>query len=246
MQSLFKNTSPTTNYKIEIESVRLVLGIPRISAFGRSQLSKKNQPPMFYPGNFYEHHTFYTGTKQGQVTIKFNRKRLPNYILITFHSEKFFKNDYTTEASKDDFSLPLQANVDKAIIRFDGDELYQHDCNLNLKSENGRILRQELLKHGNYFDVAKMDESYFASDENQSQIYSYPHIGLSFDSNPDAHEVLVPVGDHTSQRRDLEKPLEIVLFSKGEKKLPDNALVLVTTIDTDKGHTYCMKEGDFI
>lgn len=182
---------------------------------------------------------FFTGENDGQVSMKLYRKQMPNYILITFHSEKFFKGDYQANSAKDKFALPIAHNVKRLVITFDGKELYQNESNLNLEGADGALLRQELLKYGNYFDVAEMEYKYWDGLDK----YLYPHLGLSFDSNPATHQLLVPIDDNGSSTNGKEKLLEIMAYSGTTPKLPNNARILVTTVDYGVGHFYSMKDG---
>ena len=242
-ESLYKSTS--LELEIEIKSIKLALATPRLTREGSDLVRSSSGPSMIrFPGNRITQEVFFTGNNQRNMKLKINRKTLPNAVLIQFFEDQYFTNDYTFGDAKENVAYPMEPNVEKVIVTFDGYDMFQHLTPLNFENQFAEIMRQNILRYGEtLLGVTKTNKDYFYENTN----YAQKHLFLSFESDLKNHETLLPLDFKEDQplnplqRRD--RILEITMEGKRPKGLPDNARVVVTLIDINQGAVYNMRDG---
>ena len=237
------HTSTEREVEFEIKSIRLAIATPRMTPEGRSALARKSQPPIRYPGNKITQDIFFTGKDQKNIRLRLNRKQLPNYVVLQMYEDKYFTNDYVFTDEKKQVAYPLATNVSNVEILYKGLELFQHVSPLDFENKFASIMRQNLMRTvPDILACSKLEQTWVQD----SATYAQEHLFFCFESNTRDHELMVPLdGDVVGtarQDKTEDHVLEITLETR-TGYLPENARIVLTSIDVHKGLIYNMKDG---
>lgn len=224
-------------YQIVIESIRLHIATPRLTAEGQTILSNPNMPDLIFDNNYYVQYQF-SHVKQASKEISINRIHLPEYMLIQLYKRDYFTGNANVARTK--FSdKPLQMNLGNIEMTFGNKELSHNMANFNIDKAESNILRQEILKTSNIFDVKEMNQKYFYDMEN----YQHHHYLFSLCSNETTQEKLRPLDATVVQKE--KQSLKINLTSKDRTEIPEGKII-ITLIYKHLGNVYSPQQGKFL
>ena len=230
-------TLPTHEFRIRMSKVKLFLIYPRMTAAGLKIIKNPSLRPLIFPGDYALQYSFTISPQSADQTFNIQNIRLPHYIKMQLYNYDYFVPEKDSAERRDRRYLPLDLNLKNIKIRYGTRDLSFNVANFNYEEEASTLLRQDILKRSNIFDVP-VNQNYFAKNSDMQK-----HVLISFCSNENTRELLVPIDAPFD--KDSKQNLTISLIGADRTYLTPGRLIF-TFIYKDLGYKYDMSRGTFI
>ena len=232
-------TSPSKHlYRIVLESVKVNLVFPRMTAQGLEIIKNPRMPPLTFNGTYTLQYSQTIPGSQPDKHFSIQEIRMPHYMLLQLYDFNYFVPDNNIKELDRRYYTPKKFKLEDLKFKYGNRDLSYNVANMSWKDRLSSQLRQEILKHSDIFGI-KTDGGYYHDLPN----YNQPHLLISFCSNEETHELLKPVD--APFNRDEKQTLSIGLIGNNRDNLVAGRL-LVTLFYERLGYTYMVDKGIFI
>lgn len=179
----------TTEYRLNITRMTLVIGIPRLSTFATQTLAqKKVNNVVSYTGVQHPQRLFFNNGEAAR-TLKIENIRMPDMLVMQrYKKDLLLGTDIAPVAAEPSIYRALAHNVKHVVAVFDGKQLFMDRSMQDYDDSNMKMLRWDrFMRYPPFGNRVNPGLSCDMDD------YSAPAVVLDFRSNPETGEKTRPV-----------------------------------------------------